>query len=275
MIGVNATDDAAQTIAFETRSVSLAYEEHEVIHELSLAIPPRQITALVGPNGSGKSTLLKALARLMRPTTGAVYLDSQEIHSLPTKQVARRLAMLPQRPEAPDGLTVRELVAFGRFPHQGFFGVCTQEDDATIDRALEITGISSLAHHALGELSGGQRQLAWIAMAMAQDTRLLLLDEPTTFLDMSRQIEVLDVLKRLNREHGHTIVMVLHDLNMAARYATHMVVIGDGKLLHQGKPWDIMQPEVLATAFGVKASILRDPESGSPICVPHGALPRR
>jgi iron complex transport system ATP-binding protein len=256
---------------FQAQSLSLAYEDHEVIHELSLLIPSQQITALVGPNGSGKSTLLKGLARLMKPTCGAVYLDSQAIHRLPTKQVARRLAMLPQRPEAPDGLTVRELVAFGRFPHQGFFGVCTEEDDAKIDEALEITGIDGLSDQPLGELSGGQRQLAWVAMALAQDTRLLLLDEPTTFLDMTHQIEVLDVLRRLNQEHGRTIIMVLHDLNMAARYATHMVVIGSGKVLCQGSPWDIMQPHILATAFGVEATILRDPKSGSPICVPYNS----
>jgi len=264
-----ADNGVKNTIDFQAQSLSLAYEDHEVIHELSLMIPSQQITALVGPNGSGKSTLLKGLARLMKPTCGAVYLDSQEIHRLPTKQVAKRLAMLPQRPESPDGLTVRELVTFGRFPHQGFFGVCTEEDDAKIHQALEITGISEMADHALGELSGGQRQLAWVAMALAQDTRLLLLDEPTTFLDMSHQIEVLDVLKRLNQEHGRTIVMVLHDLNMAARYSTHMVVIGGGKVLHQGKPWDIMQPKVLATAFGIEATILRDPKSASPICVPY------
>lgn len=269
MLGLD-TDDTRHALDFQAQSLSLAYEDHEVIHELSLAIPSGQITALVGPNGSGKSTLLKGLARLMRPTYGAVYLDSQAIHRLPTKQVARRLAMLPQRPEAPDGLTVRELVAFGRFPHQGFFGVLTQEDDAKIDQALEITGIAALADQSLGELSGGQRQLAWVAMALAQDTQLLLLDEPTTFLDMAHQIEVLDVLKRLNQAHGRTIVMVLHDLNMAARYSSHMVVIREGKLLSQGTPWDIMQPEVLAAAFDVEATILRDPRSGSPICVPHG-----
>jgi iron complex transport system ATP-binding protein len=266
-----ADNGVKNTIDFQAQSLSLAYEDHEVIHELSLTIPSQTITALVGPNGSGKSTLLKGLARLMKPTGGTVYLDSQAIHSLPTKQVARRLAMLPQRPEAPDGLTVRELVAFGRFPHQGFFGVCTEEDDAKIEQALEITGIGELADHPLGELSGGQRQLAWIAMALAQDTRLLLLDEPTTFLDMAHQIEVLDVLDRLHREHGRTIVMVLHDLNLAARYATHMVVIGGGKVLYQGTPWDIMQPSVLATAFGVKAAILRDPQSGAPICVPYSS----
>ena len=271
MTVLSADNGVKNTIDFQARSLSLAYEDHEVIHELSLMIPARQITALVGPNGSGKSTLLKGLARLMKPSCGAVYLDSQAIHRLPTKQVAKRLAMLPQRPEAPDGLTVRELVAFGRFPHQGFFGVCTEEDDAQIEQALEITGISDLADRALGELSGGQRQLAWVGMALAQNTRLLLLDEPTTFLDMSHQIEVLDVLKRLNEEHGRTIVMVLHDLNMAARYAAHMVVISGGNVLYQGTPWDIMQPKVLATAFGIEATILRDPRSGSPVCVPYGS----
>lgn len=248
--------------------LALAYDGDEVIRDLRLAILPQQITAVIGPNGSGKSTLLKGLARLMKPACGAVFLDGQAIHRMPTKHVARRLAMLPQRPEAPDGLTVRELAAFGRFPHQGFFGICTAEDDAKIDAALEITGMADLAGQPLGELSGGQRQLAWVAMALAQDTPLLLLDEPTTFLDMAHQIEVLDVLKRLNRDHGRTIVMVLHDLNLAARYASHMVVIGDGKLLCQGSPWDIMQPQVLATAFGIDAHVLRDPTSDSPICVP-------
>jgi iron complex transport system ATP-binding protein len=275
MMGFDSGDAAAKTIDCRAQSLSLAYEDHEVIHELSLSIPARQITALVGPNGSGKSTLLKGLARLMKPTCGAVYLDSQAIHRLPTKEVARRLAMLPQRPEAPDGLTVRELVSFGRFPHQGFFGISTAEDDAKIDQALEITGIAPLADQSLGELSGGQRQLAWVALALAQDTRLLLLDEPTTFLDMSHQIEVLDVLQRLNQEHGRTIVMVLHDLNLAARYSSHMVILGGGKVLYQGAPWDIMRPDILAAAFGVAATILRDPQSGAPICVPHGRRPPR
>ena len=276
MIRFDSTNANSQTIDFRVQNLSLAYEEHEIIHELSLSIPSQKITALVGPNGSGKSTLLKGMARLMKPTGGTVYLDSQAIHRLPTKQVARRLAMLPQRPEAPDGLTVRELVAFGRFPHQGFFGTFTAEDDKMIEQAMEITGIEAMADCALGELSGGQRQLAWIAMALAQDTRLLLLDEPTTFLDMTHQIEILNVLKRLNEEHGRTIVMVLHDLNMAARYSSHMVVLGDGNILYQGKPWDIMQPHILATAFGIEAAILQDPRHGAPLCVPyglHGDLP--
>ena len=172
-------------------NLSLAYDGNEVIRDLSATIPPEQITALIGPNGSGKSTLLKGLARLMKPKGGAVYLDGQAIHCLPTREVARRLAILPQRPEAPDGLTVRELVAFGRFPHQGFLGICTPEDDAKINLALGITAMRALADEPLGELSGGQRQLAWIAMALAQDTPLLLLDKPTTFLDMAHQTRCL------------------------------------------------------------------------------------
>jgi iron complex transport system ATP-binding protein len=266
-----AAENHSAGVDFYAQNVTLAYEDTEVIHELSLKVRPREITSLVGPNGSGKSTLLKGLARLMKPTHGGVYLDSQAIHRLPTKKVARQLAMLPQRPESPDGLTVRELVAFGRFPHQGFFGVCTEEDEDKIDEALEITGIASMSDRPLGELSGGQRQLAWIAMSLAQDTRLLLLDEPTTFLDMSHQIEVLDVLKRLNEDHGRTIIMVLHDLNLASRYSTHMVVISEGRIFREGTPWQIMTPEVLLAAFDVKASILQDPQSGAPICVPYAA----
>ena len=187
-------------VQLSTTNLSLAYDDLAVIRELSLTIASRQITALIGANGSGKSTLLKGLSRMMKPRGGAAYLDGQAIHRLPTRQVARQLAMLPQRPEAPDGLSVRELVALGRFPHQGFLGAVSAEDDAKIDAALQITGMNHLAEAGLGELSGGQRQLAWIAMALAQDTELLLLDEPTTFLDMAHQIEVLDVLERLHRD---------------------------------------------------------------------------
>jgi iron complex transport system ATP-binding protein len=203
-------------LQLHSENLALAYEDTEVIRDLSLAIPTQKITALVGPNGSGKSTLLRGLARLMKPERGAVYLDGQSIHQMPTRQVARQLAVLPQRPEAPDGLTVRELVAYGRFPYQGFFGIATSDDDQLIESALELTGIQDLGDRLLGELSGGQRQLAWIAMALAQDTQLLLLDEPTTFLDMAHQLEVLEVLARLHREQRRTIVMVLHDINQAA-----------------------------------------------------------
>ena len=270
MIRSDTLDPTTVDVEIRAEALSLAYEEHEVIHELSLSLAPRRITALVGPNGSGKSTLLKGLARLMKPKGGAVYLDGKAVHRQPTRKVARRLAMLPQRPEAPDGLTVRELVAFGRFPHQGFLSARTKQDDAAIDRAMETAGVAALADEVLGELSGGQRQLAWIAMALAQETPLLLLDEPTTFLDLAHQIEVLDTLDRLHGDHGRTIVMVLHDLNLAARYAAHMVVLGDGEILYQGTPWEVMQPDILADAFGIEAAVLTDPRNGAPICVPYG-----
>ena len=233
-------------IDLRAENLSLAYDGNAVIRELSATFPPQQITALIGPNGSGKSTLLKGLARLMKPQGGAVYLDGQAIHRLPTREVARRLAILPQRAEAPDGLTVRELVAFGRFPHQGFLGIFSPEDEAKIDLALAVTGMSDLAQEPLGELSGGQRQLAWIAMALAQDTPLLLLDEPTTFLDMAHQLDVLEVLERLHRQQQRTIVMVLHDVNQAARYAHQMIALVDGCVVCRGTPQEVLTPPWLA-----------------------------
>lgn len=248
--------------------LSLAYDGHEVIHELSLSVPSRKITALVGPNGSGKSTLLRGLARLMKPRGGAVYLDGQAIHHLPTKYVARQLAILPQRPEAPDGLSVRELVAFGRFPYQGLLGVASEEDDRQIESAMEITGTACHADRLLGELSGGQRQLVWIAMALAQDTELLLLDEPTTFLDMAHQLEVLQVLERLHRERQRTIVMVLHDINQAARYADHMVALVDGRIVASGPPEAILNPATLAEVFGIEAEVITNERTAAPFCVP-------
>lgn len=248
--------------------LSLAYDGHEVIHELSLAVPPQRITALVGPNGSGKSTLLRGLARLMEPRGGAVYLDGQAIHHLPTKYVARQLAILPQRPEAPDGLSVRELVAFGRFPYQGLLGVASEEDDRQIDAAMEITGTDCLADRLLGELSGGQRQLVWIAMALAQDTELLLLDEPTTFLDMAHQLEVLQVLERLHQQRRRTIVMVLHDINQAARYADHMVALVGGRIVASGTPHEILTPAMLAQVFAVEAEVITNRVTDAPFCIP-------
>jgi iron complex transport system ATP-binding protein len=248
--------------------LSLAYDGHEVIHQLSLAIPPQKITALVGPNGSGKSTLLRGLARLMKPRRGAVYLDGQTIHRLPTKYVARQLAILPQRPEAPDGLSVRELVAFGRFPYQGLLGVASEEDDHEIDAALETTGTDRLADRLLGELSGGQRQLVWIAMALAQDTGLLLLDEPTTFLDMAHQLEVLQVLERLHRQQRRTIVMVLHDVNQAARYADHMVALVAGRIVASGPPHEILTPAILGEVFAIEAEVITHQFTAAPFCIP-------
>jgi ABC-type cobalamin/Fe3+-siderophores transport system ATPase subunit len=249
-------------------NLALAYEQHEVIHELSLAIPSGKITALLGPNGSGKSTLLRGLARLMKPTGGAVYLDGQAIHQLPTKQVARQLAILPQRADAPDGLQVRELIAFGRYPYQGFFGALSEEDEQRIDQALTVTGMNALANRLIGELSGGQRQLAWLAMALAQDTQLLLLDEPTTFLDLSHQLEVLDVLERLHRQQHRTIVMVLHDINQAARYSHHMIALLDGRIAASGTPWEIVTPQVLGEVFQIEAEVATVGSGNWPYCIP-------
>jgi iron complex transport system ATP-binding protein len=259
-------------VDFRTDNLSLAYDGARVICDLNVRFPPQQITALVGPNGSGKSTLLKGLARLMKPRGGAVYLDGKAIHRLPTRSVARQLAILPQRAEAPDGLLVRELVALGRFPHQGLFGACSQEDDEKIEQALEITGTRPLADCPLGELSGGQRQLAWIAMALAQDTELLLLDEPTTFLDMAHQLEVLEVLKRLHRQQHRTIVMVLHDINQAARHAHYMIALVAGRVLASGTPLEIVTPQLLAEVFGVRAEVQIDAGSGAPFCIPLGLI---
>jgi iron complex transport system ATP-binding protein len=257
-------------IQLHSENLALAYDEDEVIRDLSVSIPSQQITALVGPNGSGKSTLLRGLARLMKPERGAVYLDGQAIHRMATKQVARQMAVLPQRPEAPDGLTVRELVAFGRFPYQGFLGVATEEDDQRIESALEITGMDRLADRLLGELSGGQRQLAWIAMALAQDTKLLLLDEPTTFLDMAHQLEVLGVLARLHREQQRTIVMVMHDINQAARYVHHMVALDSGQIVASGSPREILTPQVLAKVFAIEVEVMTYGEQETPFCIPLG-----
>lgn len=262
-------------IHLAAEQLSLAYDDQTVVRDLSLDIPPRQITALIGANGSGKSTLLKGLSRMLAPRGGAAYLDGQAIHRLPTRKVARQLAVLPQRPEAPDGLSVRDLVALGRFPHQGFLGGLTAEDEVLIDCALEIAGIRLLADTPLGELSGGQRQLAWIAMALAQDTELLLLDEPTTFLDMAHQIEVLDVLERLHTGARRTIVMVLHDVNQAARYAHHMVALVGGRIVARGTPHQIVAPHVLAEVFGIEAQVMIDPRTGAPFCIPGRVLESR
>ena len=252
--------------------LTLAYDQVEVVHQLSLEIPQGQITTLIGPNGCGKSTLLRGLARLLRPKHGATYLDGKAIHQQSTRQVARQLAVLLQNPEAPAGLTVRELLALGRYPHQGFFGVITHEDETKIESALRLAGIEHFAERPLGELSGGQQQLAWIAMALAQDTEILLLDEPTTFLDMVHQLEVLDVLDRLHQEQGRTIVLVLHDINHAARYSQHLVALNEGRIVDRGSPQEIITAELLAKVFQVEASIMIDPESQSPYCIPRRPL---
>lgn len=257
-----------------TQNLSLGYMEQLIVPDLSLTVPQGRITALVGANGSGKSTILKALARILKPRSGAAYLDGKAIHQLSTKQVARELAILPQNPEAPDGFSVRELVSYGRFPHQRGLGGLTGADYKAIDEALFLTGMTIFAERPVGNLSGGQRQRAWIAMALAQGTEVLLLDEPTTFLDMAHQLEVLQLLERLNREEARTIVMVVHDLNHASRYAQHMIAIAQGEIAVAGTPAEVMTPENLRRVFAIDADIVLDPRSGVPLCIPYGLRPR-
>lgn len=249
--------------------LSLAYDGVSIIEQLNLEAPAGRITALVGPNGCGKSTLLRGLARLLKPKGGMVYLDGKAIHALPTKQVAQQIGLLPQSPVAPAGLTVYELVAQGRYPHQSWFQQWSAEDARCTQEALAITNLTELADRPLDTLSGGQRQRAWIAMALAQETEILLLDEPTTFLDMAYQLEVLDLLHDLN-ERGRTIIMVLHDLNQACRYADHIVAMREGKIVAQGAPHEVMTPELIKEVFQLNCQIVLDPICGTPLCVPIG-----
>ena len=256
-----------------TNQLTLGYDKRVVVEGLNLSIPQGEITAIGGANGSGKSTILKAMARILRPNGGAVYLDGKAIHSQPTRRVAQQLAILPQGPEAPEQLKVEELVSYGRFPYQTGFGVLTRDDRQMIAWALSVTGMSTFADRPVNSLSGGERQRAWIAMALAQGTGLLLLDEPTTFLDIAHQFEVLQLLKRLNVEEGRTVVMVLHDLNHAARFANHLVIVAEGKVVTRGAPWQVLTPDVLRRAFGIEADIVPDPRSGAPLCIPYGLSP--
>ena len=248
--------------------LALAYGARRVIDELDLAIPRGRVTAIVGANACGKSTLLRAFGRLLRPAEGTVVLDGEAIARLPTREVARRLAILPQTPLAPEGLTVADLVARGRYPHQRLFRQWSRDDARAIDEALRATGVDALADRPLDELSGGQRQRAWIAMVLAQDTDILLLDEPTTYLDMAHQLEVLDLLADLNTERGRTVVMVLHDLNQACRYADHLVALRDGRVQAAGPPTDIVDEALIEQVFGLRCRIISDPTCGAPLCLP-------
>ncbi len=266
--------DGTTLAALRAAEVRVGYGERAVLDGLELDIAPGTVTAVVGPNGSGKSTLLKTLARLLRPDAGAVFLDGAEIASLPTAAVARRLAVLPQGPTAPGGLTVGELVEQGRYPHAGPLRMLRMQDHEAIRTALALTDMTTYAARPLDGLSGGERQRAWIALALAQDTPTLLLDEPTTFLDIGHQLEVLDLIRRLNRERGLTIVLVLHDLNQAARYAERLVVLDRGRVVADGAPQDVLTTALLAEVFGVRARILADPESGAPLCLPYAVVGR-
>jgi iron complex transport system ATP-binding protein len=252
------------------RDLTLSYDGRVVVDGLDLDIPPGRVTAIVGPNACGKSTLLRGLSRLLTPASGTVLLDGADIHSLPTKTVASRLGLLPQTPTAPDGITVADLVGRGRYPHQGWFRRWTAADDQAVAEAMESTGVTDLAERAIDELSGGQRQRVWIAMALAQQTGILLLDEPTTFLDISHQIDVLDLLLDLNAARGTTVVMVLHDLNLAARYADHLIAMKAGSIVASGDPGTVVTADLVREVFGVESVIVSDPVTATPLVVPLG-----
>ena len=249
------------------RSATLGYEARTICRDLTLAIPPGSFTVVVGPNACGKSTLLRAMARLLVPTQGQVVLDGQDINRLKTRDVARRLGLLPQTSSAPDGLSVAELVARGRYPHQSFLRQWSAADEEAVRSAIAATGLADLSDRPVDTLSGGQRQRAWVAMALAQETPILLLDEPTTFLDIAHQIDLMDLLERLNHE-GRTIVAVLHDLNQAARYASHLVAMKDGKVIAEGPPADVVTREMVKSIFDIACVVMDDPVTGLPMVVP-------
>ncbi|ROQ41327.1 iron complex transport system ATP-binding protein [Frondihabitans sp. PhB188] len=248
----------------------LGYDERVVAEDLSFDVPDGELTVIIGPNACGKSTLLKALARTLKPQAGTVTLDGRPLSSYRSKDVAKRVGMLPQSPIAPESITVRDLVGRGRFPHQGVFRQWSHADEQAVEAALVATGVAELADRHVSELSGGQRQRAWIAMALAQETELLLLDEPTTFLDIAHQYEVLELCARLHRE-GRTLVAVLHDLNQAARYATHLVVMKAGVIVASGTPGEVLTAPLVEDVFGLPCEIIDDPQTHTPMVVPLAA----
>jgi iron complex transport system ATP-binding protein len=252
------------------QDLTLGYADVDIVRRLDVAIPDGRLTVIVGANACGKSTLLRGLARLLRPRGGAVLLDGTSVQELRSLDVAKVLGLLPQSPVAPDGITVGDLVGRGRYPHQGWFRRWSAEDDQAVAAALEATGTADLVDRNIAELSGGQRQRVWVAMALAQDTDLLLLDEPTTFLDINHQVELLDLLTDLNRESGKTIVLVLHDLNLACRYADHIIAMKSGRILAEGAPVEVISSAVVTEVFGLACEVVPDPVSGTPMIIPRG-----
>lgn len=248
--------------------LDLGYDGQLISAGLDVVIPPGSFTAIIGPNACGKSTLLRALSRLLKPTAGEVQLEGRDIHSYRTRSVARRLALLPQQSTAPDGITVADLVARGRFPHQGLLRQFSDDDKAKVTAAMAATGVADLADRPVGELSGGQRQRVWLALALAQDTPVLLLDEPTTFLDIAHQLEVLRLCRRLHRTGDYTLVTVLHDLALAFRFADHVIAMKDGKIVAQGPPSQIATPEIMREVYGIESVVIVDPATGGPLVVP-------
>ncbi|ATQ27929.1 ABC transporter ATP-binding protein [Rhodococcus ruber] len=265
-----AVDSAAPPPRLVARDLALGYGDRLIVDGLDLTVPPGVITTVIGPNGCGKSTLLRALARLLRPRRGSVLLDGHAISSMRTRDVARVLGMLPQAPVAPEGLTVADLVARGRHPHQSWLRQWSADDEGEVAVALDRTGITELADRPVDQLSGGQRQRAWISMALAQGTDVLLLDEPTTYLDLAHSVEVLDLVDRLHAELGRTVVMVLHDLNLAIRYSDHLVVMKEGRIVRAGPPAQVITEELLREVFALDAAVIDDPVSDRPLVVPIG-----
>ncbi|MGH3996820.1 MAG: ABC transporter ATP-binding protein [Pseudonocardiaceae bacterium] len=262
-------------IRLQAHNLQLAYDDNVVVDGLDLEVLDGTVTAVIGPNGCGKSTMLRALGRLMRAKRGYVLLDGKRIDRMPTREVAKVLGVLPQSPIAPEGLTVVDLIARGRHPHQAWYRQWSSDDEAAVAEALGWTGMTEFAERTIDELSGGQRQRAWISMALAQGTDLVLLDEPTTFLDLAHQVDVLDLVERLNTEAGRTVVMVLHDLNRAARYAQRLIAMRAGRIIAQGPPYEVLTEALLQEVFELDARVLADPVAGTPLIVPVGRRNRQ
>ncbi|MDO7976780.1 ABC transporter ATP-binding protein [Oceanotoga teriensis] len=255
-----------------SKELNIAYDNNLIVENLNIKIFEKKITTIIGSNGCGKSTILKALGRLLKPKSGLIYLNGKDINSLNTKEIAKQIAILPQTPQAPDGLTVEELISYGRFPHQKGFGKLNSEDTKIIDWALSVTKLEVFRNIPIDNLSGGQRQRVWIAMALAQQTDLILLDEPTTYLDLSYQLDLLELLYKLNREQNRTIVMVLHDLNLASRFADYMIAIKKGKIISYGTPEEVMKKDILEKTFNIDANIINDPKTKKPTCISYDLI---
>lgn len=254
----------------QTNNLHAGYEQKLILNDVNISIPQNKMSIIIGANGCGKSTLLKTMARLIKPASGEVVLDGKSIHQMPPKQLAKTLGLLPQSPVVPEGITVADLVGRGRFPHQTLFGSWSKKDYEAVAEALEMMNITEFADRNIDELSGGQRQRVWIAMALAQQTDILFLDEPTTYLDITYQVEILDLLTDLNKKYGTTIVMVLHDINLSARYADYLFTMKEGQLIAEGTPQDIVTSELIKETFQLECAVITDPVSHTPLILPIG-----